>query len=156
KEGAAHDLTMSFEGSRVNDDKLSLATSGIGGVIIKVKGKASHAGSAPERGINAIVELANQVLQTRDLPEPKTGLKQNWTMAEGGNGSHNVIPESAQAFADVRMSTLDDYDRIEKEVREKITHKLVPNAQVEMTFERRRPPLQTWEMSSRVAAHAKE
>jgi glutamate carboxypeptidase len=32
----------------------------------------------------------------------------------------------------------------------------VPNAQVEMIFERRRPPLQTWEASSRVAERAKE
>ncbi len=156
KEGAAHDLTMSFEGSRVNADKLSLATSGIGGVIIKVKGKASHAGGAPERGINALVELSHQILQTKDLSDPKTGLKMNWTMSQAGNGSHNVIPEHAEAFADVRVNNLEDYDRIEKEVREKITHKLVPNAQVEMVFERRRPPLQTWEASRKVAAHAQQ
>jgi glutamate carboxypeptidase len=156
KEGAAHDLTMSFEGSRVNADKLSLATSGIGGVIIKVKGKASHAGSAPERGINALVELSNQILQTKDLSDPKTGLKMNWTMSQAGNGSHNVIPEHAEAFADVRVSTVDDYDRIEKEVRQKITHKIVPNADVQFVFERRRPPLQTWEASQKVADHAKQ
>jgi glutamate carboxypeptidase len=147
---------MSFEGSRVNADKLSLATSGIGGVIIKVKGKASHAGSAPERGINALVELSNQILQTKDLSDPKTGLKMNWTMSQAGNGSHNVIPEHAEAFADVRVSTVDDYDRIEKEVRQKITHKIVPNADVQFVFERRRPPLQTWEASQKVADHAKQ
>lgn len=156
KQGAAHDLTMSFEGSRVNADKLSLATSGIGGVIIKVTGKASHSGSAPERGINSLVELAHQILQMKDLSDPKTGLKMNWTMASAGNGSHNVIPEHAEAFADVRVSKLDDYDRIEREVREKIKTQLVPNAKVDFVFERRRPPLQTWEASTKVAEHAKK
>src|SRR4051812_43854566 len=156
KQGALHDLTMSFEGSRVNADKLSLATSGIGGVIIKVKGKASHAGSAPERGVNALLELSNQILQTKDLSDPKTGLKMNWTMSQAGNGSHNVIPEHAEAFAHVRVSTVADYERSEKEGREKIPQKIVPKARVEMVSERRRPPLQTWEASTKVAEHAKQ
>jgi glutamate carboxypeptidase len=156
KNGAEHDVTMSFEGSRVNSDKLALATSGIGGVIIKVTGKASHSGSAPERGVNALVELAHQVLQMKDMSDPKTGLKMNWTMASAGNGSHNVIPEHAEAFADVRVNQLDDYDRIEREVREKIKTRLVPNAKVEFVFERRRPPLQPSEAGKALAAHAKE
>ena len=156
KNGAAHDVTMSFEGTRVNSDKLSLATSGIGGVIIKVKGKASHAGSAPERGINALVELSHQILQMKDMSDPKTGLKMNWTMSSAGNGSHNVIPEHAEAFADVRVNRLDDYDRIEREVREKIRTQLVPNAKVELVFERRRPPLQPSDAGKALGAHAQE
>ncbi|HWH42416.1 MAG TPA: glutamate carboxypeptidase [Usitatibacter sp.] len=156
KSGAAHDVTMSFEGTRVNSDKLSLATSGIGGVIIKVKGKASHAGSAPERGINALVELSHQILQMKDMSDPKTGLKMNWTMSSAGNGSHNVIPEHAEAFADVRVNRLDDYDRIEREVREKIRTQLVPNAKVELVFERRRPPLQPSDAGKALGAHAQE
>jgi len=52
-------------------------------------------------------------------------------MSSAGNGSHNVIPEHAEAFADVRVNRLDDYDRIEREVREKIRTQLVPNAKVE-------------------------
>jgi len=154
KNGAAHDVTMSFEGTRVNSDKLSLATSGIGGVIIKVKGKASHAGSAPERGINALLELSHQILQMKDMSDPKTGLKMNWTMSSAGNGSHNVIPEHAEAFADVRVNRLDDYDRIEREVREKIKTQLVPNAKVEFVFERRRPPLQPSDAGQALGAHA--
>jgi len=154
RNGAAHDVTMSFEGTRVNSDKLSLATSGIGGVIIKVKGKASHAGSAPERGINALLELSHQILQMKDMSDPKTGLKMNWTMSSAGNGSHNVIPEHAEAFADVRVNRLDDYDRIEREVREKIRTQLVPNAKVEFVFERRRPPLQPSDAGQALGAHA--
>ena len=151
--GASHDVTMSFEASRIRNDKLSLATSGIGGVIIKVKGKASHAGTAPERGINALTELAHQILQTKDLSDRKAGLKMNWTNAKAGSGLHNVIPESAEAFADVRVNRLDDYDRIEREVRSRVANQVVPNAKVEFVFERRRPPLQPSPAAQVVANH---
>jgi glutamate carboxypeptidase len=156
KSGAENDVTLSFEASRVTVDKLSLATSGIGGVILRVKGKATHAGGSPERGVNALVELAHQILQTKDFSDPATGLKMNWTNAKAGSGSHNVIPESAEAFADVRVNNVEDYDRIEREVRERITNTLVPNAKVEMTFERRRPPLVASPASIAVAHHAQD
>jgi glutamate carboxypeptidase len=79
--GAEHDATMSFEGSRFDSDKLALATAGIASVALRVQGKASHAGGAPHLGVNALYELEHQILQTRDLSDPATGLKMNWTVA---------------------------------------------------------------------------
>ena len=64
--GAAHDAVFSCEGGG-EDDRLALTTAGIGAVALTVTGRASHAGSAPERGRNALYELAHQVLQMRDL-----------------------------------------------------------------------------------------
>src|SRR6185369_1886761 len=98
KLGAGHDAVMSFEATRSNSDQLSLATSGIAAVTLKVKGKASHAGGAPEAGRNALYELAHQILQTRDLSDPATGLKMNWTIAKAGT-NRNVIPADAEAAA---------------------------------------------------------
>jgi glutamate carboxypeptidase len=54
KLGGEHDAVMSFEASRAESDKIALATSGIAMVVLTVRGRASHAGSAPERGINAL------------------------------------------------------------------------------------------------------
>jgi glutamate carboxypeptidase len=102
KLGADHDVTMSFEESRVDSDKLSLATAGIAAVTLSVVGKASHSGSAPERRVNALYELAHQVLQTKDLSDPKIGVKMNWTMASAGV-TRNMIPPRAEAAADVRV-----------------------------------------------------
>jgi glutamate carboxypeptidase len=155
KLGAEHDATMSYEASRVASDKVSLATSGVGGVVIRVHGKASHAGSAPERGINSLTELAHQMLQTSDLSEPAVGLKMNWTNAKAGTGSHNVIPPEAEASADVRVNRVEDYDRLEATLRERIRNQRVKDAKVEMIFERRRPPLQMWPASLAFANHAK-
>ncbi|HYP72025.1 MAG TPA: glutamate carboxypeptidase, partial [Variovorax sp.] len=102
KLGSEHDAVLSFEGASVKDDKLSLATAGIASVSLNVTGKASHAGSAPEAGVNALYELSHQVLQMRDLSDPATGLKMNWTIAKAGT-NRNVIPASASAGADVRV-----------------------------------------------------
>src|SRR5215831_11615683 len=57
KLGREHDATFSVEGTRVESDKLALATAGIASVVLNVEGRASHAGSAPEKGVNAIYEL---------------------------------------------------------------------------------------------------
>jgi glutamate carboxypeptidase len=75
--GSGHDVVFSCEGSRVESDQLSLTTAGIGAVVLNVKGRASHAGDVPERGRNALYELAHQILQTRDLSNPEIGLKMN-------------------------------------------------------------------------------
>ena len=48
-----HDAVFSYEGGG-EDGRLRLATSGIGAAYLTVDGKASHAGSAPDRGVNAL------------------------------------------------------------------------------------------------------
>lgn len=151
--GAEHDAVMSFEGAYVKDDKLSLATAGIASVTLNVTGKASHAGSAPERGVNALYELSHQILQMRDLSDPATGLKMNWTISKSGS-NRNVIPASASAGADVRVLKVSDYDRIEQQVNERVKKQLIPEAKVELKFERRRPPLEATDASRAMAAHA--
>jgi glutamate carboxypeptidase len=151
--GKEHDVTLSFEASLAKTDKLALATAGIASVTIKVRGKASHAGAAPEQGINAFYEMAHQVLQSRDLSRPDVGIKMNWTLARAGS-NRNVIPAEAQAQADVRVLRVSDYDEVERAVSERVKKQLIPEAKVEMLFERRRPPLEASPAAKSLAAHA--
>ena len=151
--GAEHDATFSAEASLAASDKLSLATSGIASIALNVEGRASHAGFSPEKGVNALYELAHQVLQTSDLSDPGSGLKMNWTLANAGR-VRNMIPPNAQAVADIRVLRIADYDAIERKVRERIKKQLLPEAKVEMIFERRRPPLEATPASRALAAHA--
>jgi len=153
--GGEHDAVLSFEGASVKEDKLSLATAGIASVSLNVTGKASHAGSAPELGVNALYELSHQILQMRDLSDPATGLKMNWTISRAGS-NRNVIPASATAGADVRVLKVSDYDRIEQQVQERVKKQLIPEAKVEMKFERRRPPLEATDASLALAKHAQQ
>jgi glutamate carboxypeptidase len=152
KLGSEHDVVFSFESSRVESDRLSLTTAGIAAVLLNVQGKASHAGSAPEQGRNALYELSHQILQMRDLSDPETGLKMNWTLATAGT-NRNVIPAIASAIADVRVLRVADYEGIERKVRERIKKQLIPDTKVEIQFERRRPPL---EMTAASQALAKQ
>jgi glutamate carboxypeptidase len=152
--GAEHDAVLSFEGGGFpGDDRIRLATSGIAQAVLTVHGRASHAGSAPERGVNALYELAHQILQMRDLSDPATGLKLNWTTANAGI-VRNMIPPEAQAYADIRVDRLSDLDAIEQKVRDRIRNKLLPEADVKVEFERTFPPLQATAASRALAAYA--
>ena len=153
--GSEHDAVFSLEASRVKSDKLSLATSGIAAVTLTVRGRAAHSGVSPERGVNALYELAHQILQTRDLSEPAVGLKMNWTLATAGT-ARNMIPPSATATADVRVLRVKDYDGIEKKIRGRIKTKLLPEAKLEMDFEHRRSPLEATRASRALAGHAQQ
>ena len=152
--GAAQEMVFSCEpGPATHGAEIALATSGIGLATLTVHGKSAHAGVAPELGRNAIVELAHQILQTSDLSDAQSRIKFNWTLANGGQ-TRNVIPELAQASADVRVNRVADFDVIESRFRERVKNQRIPDARVEAGFERRRAPLVATEGSRAVAKHA--
>lgn len=147
--GSEHDVVFSCEPTPANapNHTLGLATSGIAAASITVRGKSAHAGVAPELGRNALIELAHQLLQTRDLSDPARQIKFNWTMANAGT-TRNVIPDTATAVADVRVQRVADYDAIEKAFRERAGKQpLVAETRTELDFERRRPPLEVTDAS---------
>lgn len=154
KAGAEHDATMSFEGGGGPTlDQVRLATAGIAGVTLKIRGRASHAGSSPERGINALTELAHQILQMKDFSDPATGLKMNWTVAKSGL-NRNVIPAEAEAMADIRVLKVSDFKGIEEKIRQTAKNTIVPGVKVEVVFDQRRPPLEAPPASIVFASHA--
>ena len=148
------DVIFSFEGGGT-DGSLRLATSGIGAAYLEVKGKASHAGVKPEDGVNALTELSHQILQLQDLSDAKTGLKLNWTVATAGR-TRNVIPEEAQAQADVRALDNADFKKVERILAERIKNKKLKDSQVAVKFELRRPPLSASEQALSIAKQAQQ
>lgn len=152
--GSEHDAVLSFEGGGFDSDNLRLATSGIATAILSVKGRASHAGVSPERGVNALYELSHQVLQLRDLSDAKNGIKVNWTIARAGV-VRNMIPPAATAEADIRVERVADLEGVERALRERIRNKLLPDSEVELTFRRGRVPLQATDASRALAEYGK-
>ncbi|MET0517190.1 MAG: glutamate carboxypeptidase, partial [Burkholderiaceae bacterium] len=153
--GAEADAVMSFEGSGANNDKLSLATAGIAAAVLTVHGRAAHAGGGAQFGVNALYEMAHQVLQLRDLSDPAIGVKLNWTLAKAGV-VRNMIPPLASAEADVRVLRVRDFEGLEQKLQERIQSRLLPESQVELKFERRRPPLEATAASRAFGNHAKQ
>ncbi|WP_122769976.1 M20/M25/M40 family metallo-hydrolase [Pseudomonas viridiflava] len=133
-----HDYVFSYEPP--DKDAVTVATNGINGVILDVKGKSSHAGSAPEAGRNAAIELAHQMLQLKDLGDPVKGTTVNWTLIKGGE-KRNIIPSSASAEADMRYSDLSESDRVIADAQRIVQKKLIDGTEVSVRLEKGRPPL---------------
>ncbi|WP_122378147.1 M20/M25/M40 family metallo-hydrolase, partial [Pseudomonas cannabina] len=133
-----HDYVFSYEPP--DKDAVTVATNGINGLILDVKGKSSHAGSAPEAGRNAAIELAHQMLQLKDLGDAGKGTTVNWTLIKGGE-KRNIIPSSASAEADMRYSDLSESDRVLADGQRIVKNTLIDGTEVTLRIEKGRPPL---------------
>jgi glutamate carboxypeptidase len=117
---------------------LKTTRKGVGEAEIIVHGRASHAGLAPEKGVNAIHELAMQLARVRNWNDLPRGISVNAGTIEGGTRS-NVIPEFAKSVLDLRALRTSDMQRIEK------AHALKPislGAKVEVHGGFNRPPME--------------
>ena len=133
-----HDYVFSYEPP--DTDAVTVATNGINGVFVDVKGKSSHAGSAPEAGRNAAMELSHQLIQLKDLGDKAKGTTVNWTMINAGT-KRNIIPDSAVAEGDMRYSDLSESDRVLADGQRIVQSKLIDGTQVTFRMDKGRPPL---------------
>jgi len=78
---------------------------------VEVRGQAAHTGLDPEKGANAAVELAHQVLAIAALARPDLGTTVAPTVAAAGTAV-NTIPADASVHVDVRTRTVAEADRV--------------------------------------------
>jgi glutamate carboxypeptidase len=133
-----HDYAVCLEGGRSDDGVVSFRK-GISYLQLEAKGRASHAGNAPEKGVNALLELVEQVPALARLADKGKGTSVSFTVFQSGDKT-NVIPDKAVTKADIRVLLPEEMDRLEKEAAEVITHKLFPESQIKLTITRGRPP----------------
>ncbi|MFM7307119.1 MAG: M20 family metallopeptidase [Actinomycetota bacterium] len=117
---------------------LKIARKGTGTFNVTITGRAAHAGLEPEKGVNALVELAAQVPLIAALAKPELGTTVTPTVAKAGTAD-NVVPDSATIAVDVRCVTPEEKDRLEREM-SKLTATLA-GARVEVSGGMNRPPL---------------
>lgn len=153
--GAEHDVVLSFEASSESREQVSMVTSGLAQAHLAVRGQSAHAANfPPARGVNALDELAFQLVQLRDLQDFAHGLRITWAVAKAGTVP-NRIPDEASAIADIRVLRVAQIDELEKRMREIVAKQLLPAAKVELTVVRGRPPLEARPASRAVAEHAR-
>ncbi|PYC41730.1 glutamate carboxypeptidase [Pseudomonas soli] len=148
-----HDFVFSYEPP--DKDAVTVATNGINRLKLTVNGRASHAGSAPEAGRNALIELAHQLLQLNALGDKDKGTTVNWTLAKAGEKA-NIIPALASAEADMRYSDLSETERVQEDALRIIKKQLVADTQVELVMEKGRPPLAKNDASTQLAQTARQ
>lgn len=125
---------------------------GINNFVVRASGRASHAGGAPEAGINAIVELAHQVIKLHGLNDLPNGTSVSVTMIEGGH-TNNVIPDRAELFVDMRYLTQAAGERVADQIR--ALQPVTPGAQLFIESRESRPPLERDDKMIRAFAQAK-
>jgi glutamate carboxypeptidase len=115
------------------------ARKGVGEYVVKVTGKASHAGLDFQRGANAILELARQIEKISSFTDLKKGLTVNVGIVSGGSRT-NVVPAEATAHVDVRIARMKDAAGIDKKMRS--LRPFNRKCKIEITGGINRPPME--------------
>lgn len=156
-ERACHECQVAFilEAARSNGDIVS-ARKGTTSYTLTAHGRSAHTGVEPEKGRNAIIELAHQVLEFQALDGWREGLTIGANVFSGGTVS-NVVPDFAQAQFDLRFLKQADRLATEELFHESIKRKLIED--VELTLERApdvKGPMVRTPASLKLAAQAQE
>ncbi len=144
-----------LEAARANGDIVS-ARKGNAWYTLTAQGRSAHAGVEPEKGRNAILEIAHQALQLASINGWREGISINAGSISGGTAP-NVVPEAAMARLDLRF--LRTEDRLATEAR---WHELLKKhyiAEVETTLMLEpdpRNPMTLTSASQKIAATAKD
>lgn len=152
KEARRSDAVLVLEPAFGNDGALKTARKGTGGVEVIVTGRSAHAGIAPERGVNAVHELAQQIERLMLMNDPKREITVQTTVVAGGTVS-NVVPEFARAEVDLRFSRPADAAGLERKLR--ALRPILKGAKIEVRGGINRPPLERTAAVQRLFAHAR-
>lgn len=152
--GAQHDFALSYEPSSAVDS-VCVARKSNAKIKVSAFGKNSHAGSAPEQGINALRELVWQVDRMQELGDPQKLTTVVFTKFVSGDRI-NVVPDKAEAWADVRVFYPEELDRLEQEIHCLVSEQVLPDSRVEAILIRNRPPFPQNESTQALAEKAQE
>jgi glutamate carboxypeptidase len=147
---AALALVMEFAG--VNGG-LKTWRKGVATYTVTVKGKSSHAGNAPEKGINAVLELAHHTLAVAKLTNMEIGTTVAMTVANGGT-AFNVIPDLAVGKVDVRYRTMAEAERIHDAICG--LQPVLAGAVIEVATGTQRPPMEDDEKNTHAYQQARQ
>ena len=119
-------------------DALKVGRKGVGTFVVDIEGRAAHAGLEPEKGINALVELARLVPRIAEIARPEVGTTVTPTVASAGS-AENVVPASARIVVDTRVVLPEEKSRVESELNA-LTATLA-GAKVRVSGSINRPPM---------------
>jgi glutamate carboxypeptidase len=114
-EALDHDVVFVLEPAQGPGGSYKTWRKGVGDFQVSVRGRASHAGGDHEKGINAIEELAHQILIIQGFTDYEVGTTFNVGVVEGGSRA-NVVPAQATAQVDVRVMSAEEAGRVEEKM----------------------------------------
>jgi glutamate carboxypeptidase len=135
-----HDVEFNMEPGDA-PDVITVWRKGSANVHIQVKGRAAHAGVAPQDGRNAATELVHQLDAVKDAaPLSGDGPTLNLTLIRAGERT-NIIPDAAEAVFSLRIRKPEEREQILAKLKAAIAKPAVPDTSVTVMAEPGYPPL---------------
>ena len=105
-----------------------------GDISIQVKGRAAHAGMAPQnwQECRGGARASARRRWKAAFPHSGDGITVNLTVIKAGDRS-NIIPDLAEATLDVRFRKLEDFDAVLAQIKSGVAPVLVPDTTVTVT-----------------------
>jgi glutamate carboxypeptidase len=147
------EAVLVLEPSQTIHGYLKTARKGVGDFVLRVRGRASHAGVDFEKGHSAIVELSRQLLEVAKFTDLERGITVNPGIIYGGTRT-NVVAAEAVAEIDIRIARLADGPELEKKFQSLKTFD--PDCKIEVSGEINRPPMERTAGTARLFQMAKE
>ena len=126
-----------------------LQRKGGGSFHMAVEGREAHAGADPEKGINAVVELAHQIVRINTLNENDRGTTAQVTVVSGGD-KVNIIPALARASVDIRISMQEEKKRIETFFKTMGDNTFLKGSKINIQGHIDRPPMEPGEATQKL------
>ena len=146
------DFVLVLEPTNI-EGSLKLARKGSGEFIVSIRGRATHQGVEPEKGINAVVEAAHQILAVLGLEDPALGTTLGPNVITGGSAS-NMVPDRAEVRVDVRAWTERETERLTTAL-----HALQPvlaGSEIHVSGDWNRPPMEASPIALELFDRARE
>ena len=122
---------------------------GVGKYMMRVAGRAAHAGAQPEDGRSAIEEMAHKVLALHALTDFAAGTNVNVGVIRGGERP-NVVADEAYAEIDIRVADQSTAEATDERIHEIAATSRVPDTTCELSGGLQFPPMLPTEASTRL------
>ena len=134
------------------DGSLKVARKGSAEYVMTIRGRSSHQGAEPEKGINAVVEAAHQVLRLLELEDAAAGTTVGPNVISGGQIA-NTVPDLAEIRVDVRAWQQSETERIDTALRR--LQPVLAGSEIHVLGGWNRPPMETSPIAARLFERAR-
>jgi glutamate carboxypeptidase len=134
-----NDAVLTLEAARENGD-IVVARKGVRSFTAEAHGHAAHSGVEPEKGRNAIVALAHQIIALEKLNDLPNGVSVNSGVIDGGR-LRNVVPDYARLRFEARAFSQHNLDRVTEDIFSLFESSPVPGVNFDVTYEQVHPPM---------------
>jgi glutamate carboxypeptidase len=138
-EARKHQVAFVLEPAVPPEGSLKTWRKGVGEYRVTVVGRAAHAGADHKKGLNAVEELAHQILTIQGFTDYEAGTTFNVGLIGGGT-RRNVVPVQAWAEIDVRIVRAQEADRVASRMQS--LQPRLSGVELEVSGGIERPPMQ--------------